>query len=90
MRRRQRVGNLTGSDRSVCHERKVYSRVGDEVRLELGEVDVDGAVEAQRRGDRGDDLADEAVQVRVGRPLDVEVPTTDVVDRFVVDDEGAV
>lgn len=33
--------------------------------LELGEVDVEGAVEAERRGDGGDDLADETVQVSI-------------------------
>jgi hypothetical protein len=51
----------------------VDARVRDEVGLELGDVDVERAVEAQRRGQRRDDLADEAVQVRVRRALDVEV-----------------
>ena len=35
-------------------------------------------------------LANEAVQIAVGRPLDVEVPSADVVDGLVVHHEGAV
>ena len=45
--------------------------VGHEVGLELGDVDVEGAVEAEGGGDGGDDLGDETVEVSVGGPADV-------------------
>ena len=41
--------------------------IRDQVGLELGDVDVERTVEAERRGQRRDDLADEAVEVRVRR-----------------------
>uniref|UniRef100_A0A1I8IN25 CTP_transf_like domain-containing protein n=1 Tax=Macrostomum lignano TaxID=282301 RepID=A0A1I8IN25_9PLAT len=53
-------------------------------------IDVQGAVKAQRGGDGGHDLADQAVQVGVGRALDVQVAPADVVDGLVVHHEGAV
>jgi hypothetical protein len=43
----------------------VDAGVGHQVGLELGDVHVEGAVEAQGRGQGGDDLGDEAVQVGV-------------------------
>ena len=66
------------------------ARVGNEVGLKLGQVDVKRAVETERRGNGGDDLADEAVEVGVRRTLDVKIATADVVDGLVVDHEGAV
>mmetsp|Transcript_28147 Transcript_28147/g.58705 ORF Transcript_28147/g.58705 Transcript_28147/m.58705 type:complete len:261 (-) Transcript_28147:83-865(-) len=61
------------------------ARVRHEVGLELGDVHVEGAVEAERRSERGDALGDQAVQVGVGRALDVEVAAADVVDGLVVE-----
>ena len=54
-----RVGLVSGlggrDDRRVRNEREVDTRVGHQVGLELVKVDVERAVEAERRGDRGDD-----------------------------------
>ena len=49
----------------------------------LGDVDVQGTIEAQGRRERGDDLTQQAVQVRVRRALNVEVAAADVVERLV-------
>ena len=84
------VSLLGRDDRGVGGEGEVDARVRHQVGLELGQVDVESAVEAQRRRDRADDLSDQPVQVGVRRSLDVEVTATDVVDRLVVDHEGAV
>merc|ERR1719310_1341881 len=56
-------------------------------RLRFVYVDVEGAIEAERRRERRDDLGDQAVEVGVGRALDVEVAAADVVERLVVDHE---
>ena len=58
--------------------------------LELGDVDVERAVEAQARGERADDLRDEAVEVGVRRALDVEAAAADVVHGLVVEHHGDV
>mmetsp|Transcript_92526 Transcript_92526/g.267139 ORF Transcript_92526/g.267139 Transcript_92526/m.267139 type:complete len:287 (-) Transcript_92526:23-883(-) len=58
--------------------------VRDEVRLELGDVHIQRTVEAQRGGKRGDDLSQQPVEVRIRRPLDVEIPPADVVQCLVV------
>ena len=78
------VGLLGRDDRGVGREREVDARVRHQVGLELGEVDVEGTVEPERRGHRRGDLGDEPVEVGVGRALDVEVATADVVDGLVV------
>ena len=77
-------------DRGVGGEGEVDARVWHQVGLKLGQVDVERAVEAQRRRDRADDLRDQPVQVGVRGTLDVQVTPTDVVDRLIVDHEGAV
>jgi len=80
----------SGNDRGVRDERVVDTRVWHQVGLELVQVDVQGTVESERRGDRGDDLSDETVQVLVGGTGDVEVAAANVVDSLVVDQEGTV
>ena len=64
---------LGRDDRLVRREHEVDARVRREVGLELGDVGVERAVEAERRRERPADLRDEAVEVRVRRALDVEV-----------------
>ncbi len=51
------------------------ARVGHEVVLELAEVDVEGALEPERRRDRRDRLGDDPVEVRVRRTVHLS-PTT--------------
>ena len=84
------VGFLGRDDWGVGDQRKVNPWVGDQVGLELGKIDVESTIESQRGGDGGDDLTDEPVEVGVGWPLDVEVPSADVVDGLVVDHKGTV
>ena len=84
------VGLLGGDDGSVGGQREVDTWVGHQVGLELGQIHVEGAIEAQGGGDGGHDLADQTVEVGVGGTLDVQVPAADVVDGLVVDHEGAV
>lgn len=43
-------------DGGVGREHEVDAGVGNQVGLELGQVHVEGAVEAEGRGQRGDDL----------------------------------
>ena len=54
------------SYRSVGSKHKMDARVGDQVGLELGDVNVQGAVETERGGQGGDGLGQQAVQVGVG------------------------
>mmetsp|Transcript_23949 Transcript_23949/g.66098 ORF Transcript_23949/g.66098 Transcript_23949/m.66098 type:complete len:317 (-) Transcript_23949:572-1522(-) len=84
------VGLLRRDHRRIAREHEVDPRVGDEVCLELGDVHVKGSVKAQRSCQGRDDLRQEAVQVSVGGPLDVEIPAADVVERLVVHHDGHV
>ena len=84
------VGLLGRDDGSVGGQREVDAWVRHQVGLELGQVHVEGTIEAQGSGDGGHDLADQAVEVGVGGSLDVQVAAADVVDCFVVDHEGTV
>ena len=64
------------------------SGVGDEVGLELGDINVEGTIESEGSGQRGDNLSDESVEVGVGGSLDVEVSSADIVDGLVVEHDG--
>lgn len=74
-------------DGSVADKGVVDTRVGDEVGLELVQIDVEGTVEAEGGRDGADDLRDQTVKVLVGRPGDIEVAAADVIDSLVVDQE---
>jgi len=79
-----------GDNGGVGDQREVDTRVGDQVCLELVQVDVEGAVETERSGNGGNNLSDEAVQVLVARALNSEVAAADVVDSLIVNHETAV
>jgi hypothetical protein len=68
----------------------VDARVRHQVGLELGDVDVERIVETEGRGQGRDGLGHQPVKVSVGRALDVQVTTADVVDGFVVKYDGDV
>lgn len=79
-----------GDDWSVADEGVVDAGVGHKVGLELVQIDIERAIESERRRDGADDLRDQPVEVLVGRPGDVKVATADVVDGLVIHQEGAV
>ena len=74
------VGLVGGEDGRVGSEREMNPREGNQVGLELIQVDVEGSIESEGSGDGGDDLGDEPVEVGVGRGLDSEVSSADLVD----------
>ena len=79
------VGLLGRDHGRVRRQHEVDARVRHQVGLELGDVDVERAVKAQRGRQRRDDLRDQAVEVGVGGPLDVERAAADVVHGLVVE-----
>jgi len=78
------VSFLGRDDGGVGGKHEMNTGIGDEVGLELGDIDVESTVEPEGGSQRGDDLGDEPVQVGVGGSLDVEGPPADIVDGFVV------
>jgi len=68
----------------------VDSGVGNQVGLELSDIDVEGTVESEGSGQGGDNLGNESVQVGVGGSLDVEISAADIVDGLVVEHDGDV
>ncbi len=72
-------------DRGIADQGVVNARVRHQVGLELVEIHVEGTVEAERRGDRGHNLGDQAVQVVEIGAGDVEVAAADVINGLVVD-----
>ena len=66
---------VTADDWRVRRQREVNAWERHQVCLKLGQVDVESAVEAQRRRDGRDDLTNDAIQAVVRRALDVQVPS---------------
>jgi len=64
--------------------------VGHQVRLEFSQVNIQCAVKPQGGSDRGHDLADQSVEIRVRGSLDVQVTSADVINGFVVNHESTV
>jgi hypothetical protein len=84
------VGLLSGDDRRIGGKHEVDARIRHQVGLELRQIDVQGTIEAQRGSEGRHDLCDEAVEVGVGRALDVQVAAADVIQGLVIQTEGAV
>jgi len=82
------VGLLGGDDGCVRGEHEMDSGVGDQVSLELSDIDVEGTVESEGGGQGGDNLSDQSVEVGVGGALNIEVSSADIVDGLVVKHDG--
>ena len=55
------VGSVSRDDWSVGGEREVDARVGHQIGLELGQVNVQSSVKAKGGSDRADDLSDQTI-----------------------------
>jgi len=64
--------------------------VGDKVGLELVDINIQSSIETKRGSERTDDLGNEPVKVGVGRTLNTEVATADIVKGFVVKTESTI
>lgn len=71
---------VSREDRGVSGKREMDSGEGNQVGLELVQVDVEGSVESEGGGDGGYDLGDEPVEVGVAGRLDTKVSSADFVD----------
>ena len=78
------VGLVGGDERREAGDGELDTRERNEVRLELVQVDVQGAVETKRGGDRRHDLRNQAVQVDEAGLRNVELVLADIEDRLVV------
>lgn len=83
-------GLLARNDGGVGGEHEVDAGVGHQGGLEVVQVDVEGAFEAETGGEGGGDLGDQSVEVLVGGALNVQVAAADIVQGLVVQAEGAV
>lgn len=81
---------LAGDDRRIADQRVVNTRVRHQVGLELIQVDIERAIEAQAGSDGADNLSDEAVEMLIAGTRNVQVAAADVVDSLIVDEECAV
>jgi len=79
------VGLLGGDDGSIGGKHEMDTGIRHQVGLELSDIDVEGTIETEGRGQGRDDLGDQAIQVGVGGALDIEVATADIIEGFVVD-----
>jgi len=66
----------------------VDTGVGDQVGLELSDIDVEGTIESEGGSEGGDHLGNKSVQVGVSGSLDIEVTAADIVDGLVVEHNG--
>lgn len=69
---------------------RILTRIRNQVRLELVQVDVEGAIEAERGGNRGNNLSDQTVEMLIGWARDIQVALADIINRLVVDQESTI
>jgi hypothetical protein len=60
-----------------------------EIGLELIQINVEGTIETQARGNRANNLGDKSVEVLIPRARDIQVALTDTKDSLIVDEESA-
>jgi len=79
---------LSGDNRRVAREHEVDPGIRDKIRLELRNVHVECAIEAERSRERRDDLTQEPVEIRVCRAFNIEITPADIVKRLIINHVG--
>ena len=82
------ISFLGGDDWCVRRKHEMDSWVWHEVGLEFSNINVQSTIESEGGSEGGDDLSDESVQVGVGWSLDIKVSSADIIDGFVIEDDG--
>ena len=76
---------LCGDDRRKGGKGEVNTREGNQVGLELVQIDVKGTIESKGSSDGRDDLSDKTVKVSEARVSNVEALLADIVNSFIID-----
>lgn len=84
------VSLLRRNDWGIRYEHEVDARIGHEIGQELGNVDVERTIEAERYSERRGQLGEKAVEVGVGRALNIEVAAAHILERLIIEAEGNV
>ena len=66
------------------------SWVRNQIGLELVQINVQGTIESEGAGNRGDDLSDESVQMLERWSGNIEVTAADIVHSLVVNQESTI
>jgi hypothetical protein len=84
------VSLLSRDDRGVRGKHEMDTRVRDQIGLEFRDINVQSTIETKRGGQRRHNLGDQTIQIGVGRTLNVQVTTADIVKGFVIQAKGAI
>ena len=74
------ISFLSRDERSIGDQGEVDPGVGDQVGLELIEINIESAIKPERGGDGGDDLSNQTIEVGVGWPLNLEVVLAQIIN----------
>lgn len=84
------VSLLCRNNWCIGGQRELDTGVGHQIGLELCQINIEGTIKSKGSSDGGNNLANEPVDVGVGKMLNVEVPTADVIDSLIIHHEGTV
>merc|ERR1711872_699216 len=76
--------------KSICDKRKVDPWIGNQISLELSQIDIKCYIKSQGGSDGRYNLTNQPIQIEVGRPLNVQVATTNVINGLIVNHECTV
>merc|ERR1711970_1272672 len=82
------ISLLSRDNWSIRRKHEMDSGVWYEVGLELSNINVKSTIESEGGSQGGDDLSDESVKVGVGGSLDIKVSSGNIIDGFVIKDDG--
>ena len=78
------------NDWCVADEGVVNAWIGNQIGLELVQVDVQRAIKSQGGRHRADNLRNKSIQMLIVGSRNIKIAAADVVDSFIVDEKCAV
>ena len=84
------IGFLSRNNWGISSKREVDTRVRHQVGLELSQIHIQSTIESKGGSDGRYNLPNKTVEICVSGSLNIQIPSANVVDGFVVDHEGTV
>merc|ERR1719317_1394491 len=84
------VSLLSRDDGSIGHKREVDPRVGHQVSLELGQVNVQSSIKSKGSSDGRDNLANHAVEIRIRWSFNIQIPAADIINSLIINHESTI
>ena len=85
------VVSLLGRDnRGISYQWEMDTGIWHQISLEFSKINIESTIKPKGGGDGGNNLANESVKIGVGWSFNIQVPSADIIDSFIINHESTI